>query len=319
MNIKQLFELCFQDIDSKYPATTARMYKVGLEKFREHLQLPDEVDAGQILVDHFVNFSDYLAVNDYTKSTNTVYLSAVRRLQRLMDRQDILVFTPRDTARLKDAIDDLNASRETSLPKVPKRGDAEKLMAMVKKDIYVYSPVRERDIALCTLLYNTGLRIGEAQALNVSNFDFENNLIHIKGKSKKNSNKKVNNTKGAKDANIRINEEVTLSLKAYWEKRGWSEPDDPAFARHDKVISKGHARASTTGLRMAIERVAEKAGVEFTPHKFRHNFVTKIVRETNNLNLAQKLARHSSTSMTTLYTHIEDDEIDDDYHKIFGK
>jgi len=92
----------------------------------------------------------------------------------------------------------------------------------------------------------------------------------------------------------------------------------PIFARHDRGAGRKTKPITTTTGRNIIEaRVAEFIGHEavgtITPHSFRHYFVTRILRASGNLKLAQELARHKNIAVTQRYAHLSDDELDKGY------
>ena len=54
----------------------------------------------------------------------------------------------------------------------------------------------------------------------------------------------------------------------------------------------------------------EGAGVTgFRFHDFRHNFGTKLLRETGNLKLVQRALNHADIATTTRYAHVLDAEV----------
>jgi integrase len=58
------------------------------------------------------------------------------------------------------------------------------------------------------------------------------------------------------------------------------------------------------------KKVRKKAGVAgFRFHDFRHNLATKVLRETGNLKLVQRLLNHSDIATTTRYAHVLDGEV----------
>jgi site-specific recombinase XerC len=92
----------------------------------------------------------------------------------------------------------------------------------------------------------------------------------------------------------------------------------PLFARHDKGAGKKIKQLTTTsGRNIVSHRVAELLGQDvvgtITPHSFRHYFVTKILRSSGNLKLAQELARHKNIAVTQRYAHLSNDELDKGY------
>jgi integrase len=64
------------------------------------------------------------------------------------------------------------------------------------------------------------------------------------------------------------------------------------------------------GIKTAWRRLRKRAGVTgFRFHDFRHNFGTKLLRETGNLKLVQRALNHADIATTTRYAHVLDSEI----------
>jgi integrase len=65
-----------------------------------------------------------------------------------------------------------------------------------------------------------------------------------------------------------------------------------------------------SGLKSAWKRIRAAAGViDFRFHDYRHDFATKLLRETRNLKLVQKALNHADIKTTTKYAHVVDDEV----------
>ena len=67
----------------------------------------------------------------------------------------------------------------------------------------------------------------------------------------------------------------------------------------------------TTGFRRAFDRIGF-SDVKSPVHIWRHVYVTKIRRQTKELYIAQKAARHSSPTVTKIYDHVEVLELGED-------
>jgi len=66
------------------------------------------------------------------------------------------------------------------------------------------------------------------------------------------------------------------------------------------------------GLKSHWRYLRKRAGVaDFRFHDFRHDFGTKLLRETGNLKLVQRALNHASITTTTRYAHVLDAEIAD--------
>jgi integrase len=91
-------------------------------------------------------------------------------------------------------------------------------------------------------------------------------------------------------------------------------------------ISERHEHGRTPGKRYPItyagvqtywRRLRKASGVVgFRFHDFRHDFATKLLRETSNLRLVQKALGHASIKTTTRYAHVLDSEVADAMERV---
>jgi integrase len=64
------------------------------------------------------------------------------------------------------------------------------------------------------------------------------------------------------------------------------------------------------GIKTAWTRLRKRAGITgFRFHDYRHNFGTKLLRETGNLKLVQRALNHTDIATTTRYAHVLDAEV----------
>jgi integrase len=69
-------------------------------------------------------------------------------------------------------------------------------------------------------------------------------------------------------------------------------------------------RLTLNGARTAWHRMRTKAGVkDFRFHDYRHDFGTKLLRETGNLKLVQKALNHRDIKSTVRYAHVLDEDV----------
>ncbi len=67
---------------------------------------------------------------------------------------------------------------------------------------------------------------------------------------------------------------------------------------------------TVSGVKTLWRRVRKAAGVsDFRFHDFRHDFGTKLLRETGNLKLVQRALNHADIKTTTRYAHVLDEEV----------
>lgn len=169
-----------------------------------------------------------------------------------------------------------------------------------------------RDEAFLLTLADTGLRVHEACNLRRGDLDWNEGKAVIIGK-------------GNRQDIVRFSTRATRALQDYLHERAQTDGSSgkpltslPLFARHDKGAGKKVKQiTTTTGRNIVTARVSEALGGEsagtITPHSFRHYFVTRVLRSSGNLKLAQELARHRNITVTQRYAHLSNDELDKGY------
>jgi integrase/recombinase XerC len=169
-----------------------------------------------------------------------------------------------------------------------------------------------RDRSFLITLADTGLRVHEACNLRRGDIDWNEGQAIVVGK-------------GNRQDIVRFSNRSMQVLREYLSKRasldGLSNrplPSLPLFARHDKGAgNKIKPMTTTTGRNIVAEWVEKILGKEavgsITPHSFRHYFVTRVLKSSGNLKLAQELARHRNITVTQRYAHLSNDELDKGY------
>jgi site-specific recombinase XerD len=146
----------------------------------------------------------------------------------------------------------------------------------------------ERDCALFAFLLQTGVRLGSAIALNVSDINFGQRTAEINGK-------------GGTRQSIYLTARTRRLLRSYI--RTWClTPDDPIFPSR----SGGHLSSRQVQLR--FKHWLDKAGVtrHLTVHSLRHTFAMNLYRSTGDLRLVQTALGHRHISTTEIYARVED-------------
>jgi integrase len=116
--------------------------------------------------------------------------------------------------------------------------------------------------------------------------------------------------KGGKRIALTITETIREIL---WPLRG-HHPEFVFTYVHERK-ERGHAKGERSpltyaGVQTYWRRLRKRSGVVgFRIHDYRHDFATKLLRETGNLRLVQKALGHSSIKTTTRYAHVLDSEV----------
>ncbi len=148
-----------------------------------------------------------------------------------------------------------------------------------------------RDRAIIELLIASGLRNQELRYLRVEDIDLERNIISVK-----------NGAKGGKQRPTLFNGRATKALKAYFAVlNGESHPF--AICAYE--------------LERRVSFWTRKAGIQrnFTPHSFRHYWVTNLLEQGTNISAVSHMAGHASTRTTAIYTHWSIGRLKKEYDK----
>jgi site-specific recombinase XerD len=190
-------------------------------------------------------------------------LTAVRSLLR---------FTLGD-ARVPDV--PLAPRRTRRLPSAPKQREVDRLLAALDGD----GALALRNRALIELVYSAGLRSAEAVGLDLADVDFEQELVHVRGK-------------GGKERTVPLGEEAAYRVARYLrEARG----ELARGAENALFLSARGRRLDTSALRRILPN----------PHRLRHAFATHLIEGGADLRVIQELLGHSSLSTTQVYSHVD--------------
>ncbi len=147
-----------------------------------------------------------------------------------------------------------------------------------------------RDKTLVMMMVDTGLRRNEAVSLNWEDIDISSGLITVK------------KGKGGKTRSVVIGILTRRTLLRY-RRSIPNDSSDPVF-----VTSQG-IRLKPAGLRMALRRMGERAGVHVSPLILRRTFATLSLRSGINPIHLQALMGHASLAMTNHYITVVDDDL----------
>ncbi len=172
-----------------------------------------------------------------------------------------------------------------------------------EKDSYML-----RDLAIIELLYSTGVRVSELVSRNVTDLDFIEEVLTVRGKGNKE----------------RL---VPVGLPAIEAVRNWLSQRSQLIllrAGRGREVEKEALFLNGRGSRLtsrSIERLVkaygERAGIAqiVTPHALRHSFATHLLEMGADLRSVQELLGHASLSTTQRYTHLTLDHLADVYDK----
>ena len=244
--------------------STRRAYRTDLEQFGAWLRSRGlELDDVDVRV-----LSEYVADLGRRRpklapATVGRKLSAVRALLR----------SALGPARVPDA--SLAPKRPRRLPSAPKADEVDALLDGFDRD----GPLGLRNRALVELVYSAGLRSAEAVGLDLQDVDFDQELVHVRGK-------------GGKERTVPLGEEAAVRLGRYLRD---GRPQLARGAENAVFLSARGRRLDTSTLRRMTPN----------PHRLRHAFATHLLEGGADLRVIQELLGHSSLSTTQIYSHVD--------------
>ena len=134
--------------------------------------------------------------------------------------------------------------------------------------------------AILTLTYSVGLRVSEIVNLKISDIDSKRMLIHIK------------NAKGKKDRIVPLSPVVLSLLREYWK----------TYKPQEYLFNGQFSLKYSIGSCQAIyKKYIDSAS---SIHTLRHSSFTNLLESGTDLRIIQKIAGHSSSKTTEIYTHV---------------
>lgn len=246
-------------------------------------QVEQEVDQKLLTAD--VNEArGYLAhLNDKGYSKATI----ARKLATLRSFYKFLVKMGRRSANPLAAI--RTPKQDKKLPRFLEYAEIKRLLETPPMDSWLGA----RDRAILETLYSTGIRVSELVGLNMDDIDFLSEVIHIRGK-------------GKKERIAPISSSALQAIQHYMEFRNKRCQNNSQFDTRVLFVNKHGQRLSTRSVRRKMDKYLKMAGLDpnISPHTLRHSFATHMLNNGADLRSVQELLGHQSLSTTQVYTHL---------------
>ncbi len=181
--------------------------------------------------------------------------------------------------------------QERKLPKTLSLNDVSKILECFNIDIDSLSPFGKRsfirDAALVDLLISTGIRIGEASSLELSDILVSEKTLLIHGK-------------GRKQRLIYISSPITWNRIMTLLKERKKEGGNYLF------LNRYGNRLTIHGIEEIYSKYVKKANLskKSTPHYLRHTFATNLLANGADLRSVQEILGHASVATTQIYTEV---------------
>jgi site-specific recombinase XerD len=170
--------------------------------------------------------------------------------------------------------DKVSFKRPKSEKKLPRVIDGE----FIKEKLNKIGNLKHK--AILTLTYSVGLRVSEIVNLKIEDIDSKRMLIHIK------------NAKGRKDRLVPLSPTVLNLLREYYIEY---KPKEYLFnGQNSNQYSIGSCQ------KIYKKYIEENSSI----HTLRHSSFTGLLENGTDLRIIQKIAGHSSSKTTEIYTHV---------------
>lgn len=230
------------------------------------------------------NVRAYMVIlNDkqYSKSTTARKLATLRSFYKFLVKRGHITSNPVTAVR--------TPKQDKKLPKFLEYDQVKKLLDTPPADSWLGA----RDRAIMETLYGTGVRVSELVALNLEDVDFLGEVLHVRGK-------------GKKERISPIGSSALQSIQHYMEFRNRRAQSNGNFDSKVLFVNKHGKRLSTRSVRRKMDKYLKMAGLDpsISPHTLRHSFATHMLNNGADLRSVQELLGHQSLSTTQIYTHL---------------
>ena len=218
------------------------------------------------------NYFKYLVKYDYLNADPTI--KAVVK-KKDPEKKDIRRLDSEQVQKLIDSVENVNSASYHS-----------RVMSEI---------TAKRDLAIVTLLLNTGIRVSECAGLDLADVNFNENSITIV-------------RKGGYEDHLYINEVIRNTLKDYIK----NERTTLLEGAEDQAlfISLKHRRMSIRSIQHMIEKYGKNTGLsqKLTPHKLRRTYGTALYNKTSDIYMVADVLGHNDVNTTVKhYAAIEEE------------
>jgi integrase/recombinase XerC len=283
---------------------TLRNYESDLIQFYDYVAPPDskgfrrEIDIRDI--DHLTIREYMVSLYEQNKKKSSIHrkVAALRTFFRHLCREGALEANPASL---------VHSPRVES--KLPNHLTIEQMIKFIEAP-ETDTALGKRDRAILELLYASGIRVSELVNLNLTDMDFDNQTLRVKGK-------------GRKERVVPFGDHARKALQDYLGVRGelLAEADPEKLDPAAVFMNYQGTRITTRSVgRMVDKYVRICADIHhISPHSLRHSFATHMLDAGADLRAIQELLGHVRLSTTQQYTHVSMDKLMEVYDKAHPK
>ena len=272
---------------------TQRNYRQALTEFfrwhQQERQRPPEWDKLQR--DDFRSYLRFLGRGKLSRAAIQLRFSALRSFYKFLVRRGVVETSP---------------IKNLALPKLEKR--LPKFLTPQQMLDLLNAPLKElaaltqgpeterdvtpflRDVAILETIYSCGLRISELCGLRTDDINWNEQIVRVRGK-------------GKKERLVPAGGPALAAIQNYWNKLKHPPGiDTPVFLANAHKLKGMYPRL----VQLRLKRYLALAGLDphLTPHQLRHSYATHLLDAGADLRSVQELLGHAHLVSTQVYTHL---------------
>jgi integrase/recombinase XerC len=276
-------------LESQASAHTVRSYEDDLVVFGRFLDdnLGEGTDPAVADPARLRRYAAWLSSQGYAATTIARRLASLRSFFRYLRKQGVVTSDPAAGLR--------NPKQPKRLPRLLGIDDVIRLLDSIPVD----QPLGFRDRAMLETLYGGGLRVSELVGLNLEDLDFEQELVRVRGK-------------GKRERLCPVGRMAIRWIAGYLPLREPEHAAEPAL-----FLNRYGNRLTTRSVGRLMEDHLARAGLTHaaSPHTLRHSFATHLLDRGADLRSVQELLGHRNLTTTQIYTHVTRERLLDIYHE----
>ncbi|UCG69044.1 MAG: tyrosine-type recombinase/integrase [Thermoplasmata archaeon] len=277
-----------------YAPSTQHHYSDMLKIFNGYLEKREICDVRQLTKKDILGYQERISKEKISRSTQALRIRAVKRFYEYLVEEDLILINP------CEGIVEMPGGH--TLPKIILTpSEAERIIQ--QPNISIMVGIRDR--AILELLYSTGIRVGECEALTVYDVDTEERLVHIR------------HGKGGKERIVPMGTDAAKWIKEYQQR---ARPRSNRFKPHviSLFLSINGNPINHKMIRSMVQKYIKQAKIKkkgISCHAFRHLFATELIRNGADIVSVQKLLGHKDIRSTLVYTKVVPIDIKETHKK----
>jgi tyrosine recombinase XerC len=270
-------------------AHTVSGYKRDLSQFADYLAA-GEISLCRLDNVHIRGFLAQLHEKRLRKSSLARKLAAVRSFLQFCVKKGWLAENP---------------ARVVATPKqekhVPSFLSEEEMVGFLELPAS-HRPLDLRDKAVLELLYATGIRVSELVGIDTEDVSFQERLIRVRGK-------------GKKERLVPFGRIAGKTLASYLGARALLLKD--RIGERAVFLNYQGGRITTRSVERIVDKYIRQTALKrkISPHSLRHSFASHLLSRGADLRVIQELLGHESLATTQKYTHLNLGQLMDVYKK----